>query len=412
MQLTNIYYLCNQNITYMQTNNLVKVLLAAVVVFSFSSCMKDDIYNPDNSKGTGNLEVPANFNWTMSRSIACNISTPVDSRIAIFSGKECKDEQLIIEMPILKGDVNQANFELSDATNSYYIQYPTANGMKIKEVSATATTRAGQDITLPEDIIYDSENNYRCSYTPAKNTFGTIFFEDMYPEKGDYDFNDFVAGYNTSVKLAQNIATADDIITIQIQIRAIGGATPYRLGLELTPVLTKYVTGNYNVASTNNNIQMELISTDPESPAIFAITGTNTLKEGNYFNTENLSTQPLPVITCTITRKQQQSWSFVNLFTDSTGFNFFLQNTANNKEIHMKGYPTTKLASNQGDSFVSSDNFVWGIKIPASIPNSKERVDITKSFPDFATWVTSGGTNKADWYNNYQKNQVITPVNP
>ncbi|MBL4816308.1 MAG: LruC domain-containing protein [Shewanella sp.] len=37
------------------------------------------------------------------------------------------------------------------------------------------------------------------SYYPAQNQFGTLMFEDNFPKKGDYDFNDFVVRYQVTV---------------------------------------------------------------------------------------------------------------------------------------------------------------------------------------------------------------------
>ena len=93
----------------------------------------------------------------------------------------------------------------------------------------------------------------------------------------------------------------------------------------------------------------------------------------------------------------------------SSSTNFFLQNINTKEEIHLKGYPVTRLASNADTQFSTEDNFVWGLKVPVSIPHSTEGTDFIKAYPKFAGWVSSGGANNTDWYNTYNTDKVINP---
>ena len=56
------------------------------------------------------------------------------------------------------------------------------------------------------------------------------------------------------------------------------------------------------------------------------------------------------------------------------------------------------MASNNDQLFATPDNFVWGIKVPTLIAHPLERTDISKAYPRFTQWVTSGGTAETDWY--------------
>lgn len=405
----------------MSIKTIFKSLLALTTVFALASCAENDVFNPDKAQNTSSLKVPANFDWTTTRTITTGISSPVNTQVSIYSGKECKDNQLLAEVSVSKDKATEISLDLPTSCEAYYIQYPTADGTDVMEVKLTSTRAVDYTVVLPENAEIGkgdedkNKDNTDIYYFPAKNTNGTIMFEDLFPEKGDYDFNDFVVGYNICTSLTRGDDNGDEIsndgITIKLQIRAIGGLKPYRLGFELSGLPTKYVRGNFEITS-DGGISMELLDQEDDAPAIFVVTGTNSLKDGSYYNTEERSGTSMPEITCEIVRNDFNdltAYSYFQRQTDSYSFNFFIQNTQTNEEIHLKGYDVTALANNDITKFSTEDNFVWGMKVPVLIPHAIEKVDFTKAYPDFASWVTSGGTNDADWYKNYNSDKVINP---
>lgn len=398
----------------MSIKPILKSLLALTTVFALASCADNDVYNPDKAQNTSSLKVPANFDWTTTRTVTTGISSPVNTQVSIYSGKECKDNQLLAEVGVSKDKATEISLDLPTSCEAYYIKYPTADGTDVMEVKLTSTRAVDYNVALPEIAMEVEEPQIGVAlyYIPAKNTYGTIMFEDLFPEKGDYDFNDFVVGYNTCA-LSTNGSDGqfNDGITIKLQIRAIGGQKPYQLGFEITPLQTKYAKDNMWVTS-DSNLDIELISKD-EDPATFIIKNTNQLKDGLFYNTEKLSATAMPTVTLKIERNNKGASSdIMKQFTglvSSYALNFFLQNSNTKEEIHLKGYDVTKYANNDITNFSTSDNFVWGMKVPVLIPHAIEKVDFTEAYPDFAGWVQSGGTNNTKWYENYNSDKVINP---
>lgn len=401
----------------MSIKTIFKSLLALTTVFALASCAENDVFNPDKAQNTSSLKVPANFDWTTTRTITTGISSPVNTQVSIYSGKECKDNQLLAEVSVSKDKATEISLDLPTSCEAYYIQYPTADGTGVLEVKLTSTRAVDYTAVLPEgakEVVNtgDSQDGITLFYFPAKNAYGTVMFEDLFPEKGDYDFNDFVVGYKICV-LSSNGSKGNfnDGITIELQIRAIGGQKPYQFGFELTPLQTKYAKDNMEITA-DGDISIKMISEDKD-PATFVVTNTNQLKDGLFYNTEKLSNTAKPTVTLKIERNNQSAPEDVmKQFSDliaSTAVNFFLQNTSTKEEIHLKGYGVTKYANNDITKFSTEDNFVWGMKVPVLIPHAIEKVDFTKAYPDFASWVTSGGTNNADWYKNYNSDKVINP---
>lgn len=397
----------------MSIKTIFKSLLALTTVFALASCAENDVFNPDKAQNTSSLKVPANFDWTTTRTITTGISSPVNTQVSIYSSKECKDNQLLAEVSVSKDKATEISLDLPTSCEAYYIQYPTADGTDVMEVKLTST-RADSDVALPEgtaavDPINDGSMRY---HFPAKGSYGTVMFEDLFPEIGDYDFNDFVVGYNANI-LATGGSNGgySDGITLKLQIRAIGGEKPYQFGFEITPLHSDIAKENMEITA-DGEIGIEMIS-EGDSPATFIVTNTNTLKDGKFYNTEKSSATAMPTVTLKIERNNKSApEEIIAQFSKllfSSSLNFFIRNTNTKEEIHLKGYDVTKYAKNENSDFSNKDNFVWGIKVPALIPHAIEKVDFTEAYPDFAGWVQSGGTNNADWYNNYNSDKVINP---
>ena len=71
------------------------------------------------------------------------------------------------------------------------------------------------------------------SYTPNASSYGTYAFEDFWPKKGDYDFNDFVIGYNYEV--ARN-ASNDIWVEMNLRLKALGAGFQSGFGISLDGV--------------------------------------------------------------------------------------------------------------------------------------------------------------------------------
>lgn len=421
-------------------------LLLGVISLSFFSCEKNkNLYNPNNTpERLTDLPIPDNFEWSTTRNVICSFSSPVETTVSVFLDKDCSENQLLATLPVSTSIVN-LNLEIPNASETIYVQYPGKTQKEIMEVALPLKTKSDNNVVikLPENTESDGIPNFLYIYSPAKNTYGTLLFEDMWPEKGDYDLNDFVAYYHTFgvIALSYNTETmGKDYITIDVQFRAIGGLQPYRLCLQLDAFNASYI-DDIKIKSSDELIQAELLNPGDDSPAIFTFAGSEKLKGqkgGKYYNTESeYLTQENELITVSITLYTQtghrpdeqltnaekklrliKSAAINATVSQPTTHNFFLQNTITNKEIHLRGYNPTKLYKDyeidsagkmkEGIPYCSTDNFVWGLKVPAPISHSAEEVDITKAYKKFTNWILSNSISDADWYKYPVNDQVIT----
>lgn len=391
------------------------LLLAASCIVLLPAC-ENDAYNPNKKKveNTKNLKAPSNFDWKMTRSTTCTITAPTNTAISVYTDAACTDESLLMEnITLTANEAKELTLDIPAYKTSIYVQYPTVDGKKVVEGKVGgAVTRSG-DITLvlPDAKDSDGDDYYSYCYYPAKNTQGTLMFEDLYPELGDYDFNDFVIGYNVKVFISRGSErVTNDGFDMTFKIRAMGGSLPYRPALRLKGFANKFLkNATINFTSTRTDINMELVKDrGDDQDVIFIFTGTGALRNGGFFNTEadKAVDSGLPEITCHINRDNFRDYATTTAYNAlavnlPAHFDFFLQNTSTMDEIHFKGFnPTDMSGMSSFTEFVDPEsNLVWAIAVPEEIDYPKEKIDILSIFQDnFRLWVTSGGTTNADWY--------------
>jgi len=280
------------------------------------------------------------------------------------------------------------------------------------------------------DGIADSQDDYPNdptkafnNYSPSPSTFGTIFFEDLWPYKGDYDFNDLIINYNANI--ISNAANKAVEVVLKYKIKAKGGSISNGFGIQfdnLTPAQIQSVTGT--VLSNGHNLTISANGTENNQNKAVIIIFDKTSHlinqvNSNFINTEaNTTTIQAFPINMLIKFTSPVDMNLVG----NAPFNYFIFRTqTRGHEIHGVNYiPTTLMSSNllgSGDDasngnnyFKTSTNLPWAISVPEEIDYPYEKIDITNAFPYFASWAQSGGTTKNDWYKDiigYRNNSLI-----
>lgn len=400
--------------------NLLILLLVSCSMFLLSSCEKE-VYDSSKVNKTTDLVVPEGFDWAMTRSVDISMQSKNGTYASFYLDKDCKD--LIAEMPVQAGE-SSVSLVLPTASSKIWVKYPVGEGKEeTKEIAIKqkADTRAGgapqwtADSLFPDYAMHKDNTNFTV-YQPRKDQFGTIMFEDMWPEIGDYDFNDYVVNYNIVAEVKQN--DYDNVhVTMSLKLRAIGGSRPYRFCIRIgskpnssaIELRKKDVTlGEVSITNTTDGKVEMLENTEY---AVIALTGFDKLKSntgGNFYNTESnhlVSNDATPEITIHLTVNNQPGGAYNLLqygFGSEYAFDYFLQNTDNQREIHFIDYPPTDMykgyekdkENGSNTTYYCSDRqFVWALKAPVEMGWCAETKDISKVYPEFPEWVSKGG----DW---------------
>jgi len=344
--------------------------------------------------GLYRLELDANNDYQSTRISADNLpfqptSMTFDSNQELWLANNASSSDLII-MDTQTGGWKY-NYGVSANNNSNLGR--TINDLttfRVFSVNDDEIDTDGDGILDINDVSPDNPNIAFEYFTPSKYGKGTVAFEDLWPYKGDYDFNDLALSYQAIVYLnAQNLAVKIDF---KCFVKNNGASYTNGIGFEmegLVPSQIESVTGpvlvnnyiNLNANGTEANQDKAVIILSDDADSLLSETTISI----NF--TEPISTNEL----------------------GSAPFNPFIIVDANReKEVHLPYKSTTSLGvynpqangvnRDIDGNYISDSGYPWAISIIHDFKVPKEKVDIATAYNFFVTWAESGGSGYKDWY--------------
>lgn len=277
---------------------------------------------------------------------------------------------------------------------------------------------ADEQDNYPDDT-YRAYNNYY----PGENQFGAIAFEDLWPAKGDFDFNDMVIDYKlNAVTNAENSVVE---IKGQFVLKAAGASFNNGFGFNIAGITNDHVTSvtgfslDQNTIFSLNDAGFETgqdlatvivfdkfrrlmphpgsgvgINTDPSAPYVQPAT-----ININLIMINNGAAPPAGTI------------NLANLNLIGTFNPFVVIDQVRGRELHLPDYPPTNLMNTSlfntldddsnpgiGKYFKTSNNLPWGINIYGQYDYPIEKADIINAHLHFGDWAESSGVSFPDWF--------------
>jgi LruC domain-containing protein len=249
----------------------------------------------------------------------------------------------------------------------------------------------------------------------GENGWGTLAFEDYWPFKGDYDFNDMVIDYQF------NLVTNGSNLVIDVdgffRLRAIGASFSNGFGIEFpfeadSVSVLDWQPSSLNLIQEASNGNLVLLYFDSARDYMSGAEG------DAFINTDLSESWVTPFeFSMELTLNPSQDINFLPWLAPFNPFIFI--NGERGKEVHLAGYPPTEQADRSyfgiGDDdsnlsieryYKTANNLPWGINVPAYWVYPRERVSITEAYIYLADWAESSGTQYPDWYENTSGNTV------
>ncbi|MDD4190772.1 MAG: LruC domain-containing protein [Mangrovibacterium sp.] len=250
------------------------------------------------------------------------------------------------------------------------------------------------------------------AYYPADpGTWNTYFFEDLWPNLGDYDFNDLVIKYQYEYYLNAENEVVDLVAHFQVRAAGASYANGFGFKLDIPNASVLNVTGYVH---SDTSIALNANKTEKGSSDEAVIIVYNNLRAslGSMFNVRH--DQPEVVITPIAVRVYLDK---VKQSDVSTVNPFIFVDQDRGREVHLMGYAPTSKAnpdyfgkedddSNSGVYYRSKQRYPWGLDVPSDVRHLLEKIDFTTGYPDFVKWAESGGTLHQDWY----RTNLYTPA--
>lgn len=302
------------------------------------------------------------------------------------------------------------------------------------------TVETPRNETLTEEITGcgdDEDNGGGGDDETDEQLQGTLAYEDLWPGKGDYDFNDLVIDYD--FQITKNSQEIVQDITATFTVKAFGASLHNGFGFTLPNVLPGDI-----VSVTGYDVENTTVFT-------LAANGTESGQSNATFIVFDDARRVMPQTTGGIGVNTQLAYDYFEPVTvtleidfvdnavtysdlDIGSFNpFIIVNTViegnpgeRGLEVHLPGYePSDKFVESYfgqdedasdpgaGEYFVTDNNLPWAINIAEGFDWVIEIQDITGAYNHFAEWAQSGGINYPDWYldnSGYRNNNLIYPT--
>lgn len=243
-----------------------------------------------------------------------------------------------------------------------------------------------------DDFPFDIDKAFN-NFSPSINDTGKLVYEDLWPNEGDYDFNDLVVDYSYNL-----IANADNLVSeINADFKIVHIGASFRNGFAITLPIDP---------SSISQIEGQVLNGSFED---VAPNGTeNGTRPGETViivagNTLNMRGQTVS-LTITLNNPMER------IMLGPVPFNpFLIVNGNRTREVHLADLKPTSKASQLGEGddysnpasnrfYKTKTNLPWAMNIYENFVAPPERTPITLQYPRFKNWANSGGNQDQDWF--------------
>ncbi len=215
------------------------------------------------------------------------------------------------------------------------------------------------------DGVPDADDDFPEDPTAAKEITGvyTLAFEDLYPYKGDADFNDLVV----SLTIVERIDSQNRLMRIDLKTKLLASGAGYT---------NKFAINIYG--------KQYILISNPKASTVYTLGSySNTDTSAAYHECEEFVHAPI-LFEGGIDRSTIAPMPYDP---------YILCNGSTRKQAHLP-FVETSFTGN----VIDSDGFPWAILVPADWAWPYEKGSIFNAYPQFDDWYISEGESNKEWY--------------
>ena len=246
------------------------------------------------------------------------------------------------------------------------------------------------------------------NYYSSEGHYGTLAFEDLWPSKGDYDFNDLVIDYNFNrISNAQNEVSS---LVGKFVVRAIGANYKNGFGFTIEGLSPNQIESVEGTQYTESYIQTNENGTESGQSSATIIVFDNAWQHGHGNTRES---QPY-IVPDTLTLNIKLTTPIASETFGMAPFNpFIIVNLERGKEVHLADYEPSDLVDpsyfldshddtqpENSKYYKTKNNLPWALNFPSKFEYLLEGESIDKAHLNFIPWVLSNGFQYKNWYKN------------
>ncbi|MFZ4798818.1 MAG: LruC domain-containing protein [Bacteroidia bacterium] len=439
-----------------------KILYIVLIVLAFG-CRKEVYYTlPSNTnpQSTAEIIAPENFKWQFLQDYLVTISTDTlldnvtfslinENGVLVYNGKinfgyATFSLRIPRDIKTLKIVSNNPKIFPNQTIDLYNSVGTYKNSILIKNnllVDKLWIKKLNENIEVKSSNQLNKGGIISDLWDKNEFVFTRTVFEDLWPSRADFDFNDMVVDNFNTVVLKDAIN------------RPAGAKRPIGLGNKVISQLKGIYVVQANGAGFNNGLAVQLFGEHHYQNG--TITNMNSIynyiqnftfsnstgKQNAGATIENLAngevvirlfskindiiiashpnTDPFSAfgigdtvyVTINLNDKVSEDYWKGKLCNFTYSHPFLLQNGVRSVEIHVAGEMPTMLANTaifgtgedntnlaNGKTYVSKkNNFPWAMTVPSNFKWPTEKRDMLKAYPNFGSWVVKNGVNINEW---------------
>ena len=268
---------------------------------------------------------------------------------------------------------------------------------------------------------------------PGPSSWVTLAYEDLWPEIGDYDFNDVVVNYRTTVnKVGSNVIR----YVIEGHLNAVGAGYHNAFAVRFKNLPSGYVNTDLIRHEIDGVLQSNLALESGRNEAILVVIPDTKRAYSSacaYFRTNGCEgdstisfkiTLPLSTSIDSSIAPSGLLDPFIFAVNGYAHGDFVNTNNARSWEVHLKNQEPTEAfdfslfqqADDNSDSvlgryFQTSSGLPFGMEMGVNWSHPKENVDLLIAYPLFKDFAETSGNENQTWFNSPQGINVITNSN-
>jgi LruC domain-containing protein len=346
---------------------------------------------------------------------------------------------------VYNSDGQSATITKLTAGTLYYFSIYEYNYSGANILYSTSTKYTTSATSLQPDAdgdgVADADDEYPTDVNKAFNnrypsaSYATLMFEDLWPSKGDYDFNDLVLNYqyNTITNAANQVVE----VRYSFVTRAIGGSLHNGFAFQLDNINPNKITsvagskangvswlqlnGNGTEAGQGDNANIVVFDDAYKLLSVQSGYSFVNVEQGSPDSGKDTTT----IVVKFIDNGIAPSGGAINF--SNFGHNLFnpyiILNQVRGKEVHLVdkvpsakanvsffGVEEDRTNPVTGSYYKTANNLPWAIDISSSIPYPQEKTDISEAYLKFIPWASSNGTTNQTWYLDIQGNRNVSKL--
>lgn len=248
-------------------------------------------------------------------------------------------------------------------------------------------------IDLYDEYPNDNQRAYNV-YTPSVNGLGSYAFEDLWPNLGDFDFNDLVINFRYTHVM--NAAGLIKETILDFIVKNVGGSFKNGFGIQInaSPDIFQEVTG-YNLTEGFISLNSKGLENNQTKPVIIVF--------DNAWSNVNANEGKMRIVinyTQPIRNNQMGSLNPFIIINGERGREVHLVDMVPTDLMDTSLFGTAEDDSNPsiGRYYRNETNLPWGVTMLSDFTFPIEKIAINKGYTKFASWAISSGADFKDWY--------------